>query len=66
MKNRKIRLVVHKPRKGGSETVRLSSEAKAIVNEIKRATSLNYSVIVSQIIIQSADFVEIIEEGDED
>lgn len=66
MKNRKIRLVVHKPRKVGSETVRLSSEAKAIVNEIKRATGLNYSVIVSQIIIQSADFVEIIEEGDED
>lgn len=44
--------------------IRISPAAEAVLAELQRTTRLPISQIASQMIIQGADFVEIIEEDD--
>lgn len=61
MKN-KIVLNVYRPDKNVCGVVRLSEEAERRVKQIQRETGLSAKYIVSQIIIQGFDLVEIREE----
>ena len=62
MKN-KIILNVYQPEKGVCGVVRLSEEAERRVKQLQRETGLSAKYIVSQIIIQGFDLVEIKEEN---
>ena len=59
----KIELKVHNTVKEERRCVQISGTANAILNELHRATGLPNGYIVSQMIIQGAEFVEIVEEG---
>ena len=61
MKN-KIVLNVYRPDKNVCGVVRLNEEAERRVKQIQRETGLSAKHIVSQIIIQGYDLVEIKEE----
>ena len=61
MKN-KIVLNVYHPEKGVCGVVRLNEEAERLVKQLQRETGLSAKYIVSQIIIQGYDLVEIKEE----
>lgn len=58
MKN-KIVLNVYRPDKNVCGVVRLSEEAERRVKQIQRETGLSAKYIVSQIIIQGYDLVEV-------
>ena len=64
MNNKKdrITLTVHKP-KDERRCVQISAEANAVLMDLYRATGLPVGYLVSQIIIQGAELVEIVEEG---
>lgn len=64
MKN-KIVLNVYRPDKNVCGVVRLSEEAERRVKQIQRETGLSAKYIVSQIIIQGFDLVEIKEEKEQ-
>lgn len=60
-----IILTVHKPKpksKDDRRCVQISAEADAVLMQLYRATGLPVSRIVSQMIIQGAEFVEIVED----
>ena len=58
MKN-KIILNVYRPEKGMCGVVRLDEEAERLVRQLQRETGLSAKHIVSQIIIQGYDLVEV-------
>lgn len=58
MKN-KIVLNVYRPEKGVCGVVRLDEEAERLVKQLQRETGLSAKYIVSQIIIQGYDLVEV-------
>lgn len=64
MKN-KIVLNVYRPEKGVCGVVRLNEEAERRVKQLQRETGLSAKYIVSQIIIQGFDLVEIEEEKEQ-
>lgn len=59
---RKITLTVHRPEKGVCGVVRLNEQAENLVKQLQRETGMSAKYIVSQIIIQGFDLVEIKEE----
>ena len=64
MKN-KIVLNVYRPDKNVCGVVRLSEEAERRVKQLQRETGLSAKYIVSQIIIQGFDLIEIKEEKEQ-
>lgn len=58
MKN-KIILNVYRPEKSVCGVVRLDEEAERLVKQLQRETGLSAKYIVSQIIIQGYDLVEV-------
>lgn len=60
--DRKITLTVHHPEKGVCGVVRLNEQAENLVKQLQRETGMSAKYIVSQIIIQGYDLVEIEEE----
>ena len=58
MKN-KIILNVYRPEKGVYGVVRLDEDAERLVKQLQRETGLSAKHIVSQIIIQGYDLVEV-------
>ena len=58
MKN-KIILNVYRPEKDVCGVVRLDEEAERLVKQLQRETGLSAKYIVSQIIIQGYDLVEV-------
>lgn len=58
----KIVLNVYRPEKGVCGVVRLNEQAEKLVKQLQRETGLSAKHIVSQIIIQGYDLVEIKEE----
>ena len=52
------------PRSAEGRVIRIFPAAEAVLAELQRTTRLPISQIASQMIIQGADFVEIIEEDD--
>ena len=58
MKN-KIVLNVYRPEKGVCGVVRLDEEAERLVKQMQRETGLSAKYIVSQIIIQGYDLIEV-------
>ena len=58
MKN-KIILNVYRPEKSVCGVVRLDEEAERLVKQLQRETGLSDKYIVSQIIIQGYDLVEV-------
>lgn len=58
-----IILTVHKPKsKDDWRCVQISAETDAVLMQLYRTTGLPVSRIVSQMIIQGAEFVEIVED----
>lgn len=58
----KIILRARKKKETVGETVRINEAAQNTLSEIMRETGLSATYIVSQIIVQIADYVELIEE----
>ena len=58
MKN-KIILNVYRPEKGVCGVVRLDEEAERLVKQLQRETGWSAKYIVSQIIIQGYDLIEV-------
>ena len=58
MKN-KIVLNVYRPDRGVCGVVRLDKEAERLVKQLQRETGLSAKYIVSQIIIQGYDLIEV-------
>lgn len=58
MKN-KIILNVYRPEKGVCGVVRLDEDAERLVKQLQRETGLSSKYIVSQIIIQGYDLIEV-------
>lgn len=58
----KIRLKVRSTEREERRCVQISGAANTVLNELHRATGLPVGHIVSQIIIQGAEFVKIVEE----
>lgn len=61
----KIVLNVYRPEKGMCGVVRLGEEAERLIRQLQRETGLSAKYIVSQIIIQGFDLVEIKEEKEQ-
>lgn len=61
MSNERIKLTIHKP-KEERRCVQISADANAVLMGLYRATGLPIGYIVSQLIIQGAELVEIVEE----
>lgn len=59
---KKIILTVHRPEPSFCGVVRLDPEAEALIKQLQRETGMSAKYIVSQIIIQGFDLVEIKEE----
>lgn len=59
---KKITLTVHHPERSVCGVVRLNEQAERIVKQIQRETGMSARYIVSQIIIQGYDLIEIKEE----
>lgn len=55
----KIVLNVYRPEKGVCGVVRLDEEAERLVKQLQRETGLSAKYIVSQIIIQGYDLIEV-------
>ena len=62
MNENKIVLIVHRPKPSFCGVVRLDKQAEALVKQLQRETGMSAKYIVSQIIIQGYDLVEIKEE----
>ena len=62
MNENKIVLIVHRPEPSFCGVVRLDKQAEALVKQLQRETGMSAKYIVSQIIIQGYDLVEIKEE----
>ena len=60
---RKITLTVHRPEKGVCGVVRLNEQAENLVKQLQREAGMSAKYIVSQIIIQGYDLVEIKEDA---
>ena len=58
-----IELRIKSPVRDDRRCVQISGEANSVLMELYRKTGLPVGQIVSQMIIQGAQFVEIIEEG---
>lgn len=58
----KIELKIYKPKKEERRCVQITGEANAVLMSLYRATGLPIGHIVSQMIIQGAEFVNIVEE----
>lgn len=61
----KIILSVYRPERDVCGVVRLNEEAERIVKQLQRETGMSAKYIVSQIIIQGFDLVEIKEEKEQ-
>ena len=59
---KKIILTVHRPETSFCGVVRLDPEAEALIKQLQRESGMSAKYIVSQIIIQGFDLVEIKEE----
>ena len=59
----RIELRVYKPKKDERRCVQISGEANEVLMKLYRATGLPVGHIVSQMIIQGAELVDIVEEG---
>ena len=59
----RIELRVYKPKKDERRCVQISGEATEVLMKLYRATGLPVGHIVSQMIIQGAELVDIVEEG---
>lgn len=58
----KITLVTHKQiEKATCGVVRISEEAEAVIHQLQLETGLSARCIVSQIILQGADLVEVVD-----
>lgn len=62
MNENKIVLTVHCPEPSFCGVVRLDKQAEALVKQLQRETGMSAKYIVSQIIIQGYDLVEVKEE----
>lgn len=62
----RIELKVHRTSNYERRCVQISGEANTVLMEIYCATGLPIGQIVSQMIIQGADLIDIIEEGEEE
>lgn len=62
MNEKKIILTVHWPEPSFCGVVRLDPQAEALVKQLQRETGMSAKYIVSQIIIQGYDLVEVKEE----
>lgn len=58
---KKIELKIYTAKKGERRCVQIDGKANAVLTELYRATGLPIGQIVSQMIIQGAEFVEISE-----
>ena len=65
MNGNKIVLTVHRPEPSFCGVVRLDPQAEAMVKQLQRETGMSAKYIVSQIIIQGFDLVEIKEEKEQ-
>lgn len=63
--DKKIVLTVHRPEPSFCGVVRLDKEAEQLVRQLQRETGMSAKYIVSQIIIQGIDLVEIKEENEQ-
>lgn len=59
----KIVLNVYRPEKSACGVVRLDEEAERLVKQLQRETGLSAKYIVSQIIIQGYDLIEVKQNG---
>lgn len=59
MNENKIVLTVHRPEPSFYGVVRLDKQAEALVKQLQRETGMSAKYIVSQIIIQGYDLVEV-------
>ena len=59
MNEKKIILTVHRPEPSFCGVVRLDQQAEALVKQLQRETGMSAKYIVSQIIIQGFDLVEV-------
>ena len=59
MNEKKIILTVHRPEPSFCGVVRLDPQAEALVKQPQRETGMSAKYIVSQIIIQGFDLVEV-------
>lgn len=62
MNENKIVLTVHRPEPSFCGVVRLDKQAETLVRQLQRETGMSAKYIVSQIIIQGYDLVEVKEE----
>lgn len=62
MSENKIVLTVHRPEPSFCGVVRLDKQAESLVKQLQRETGMSAKYIVSQIIIQGFDLVEVKEE----
>lgn len=62
MSEKKIILTVHRPEPSFCGVVKLDREAETLVKQLQRETGMTAKYIVSQIIIQGYDLVEVKEE----
>ena len=62
MNENKIVLTVHRPEPSFCGVVRLDKQAESLVKQLQRETGMSAKYIVSQIVIQGYDLVEIKEE----
>lgn len=60
----KIVLKAHKPKGTIGNVVKISKEAQRVLSTIMRENGFSAKYIVSQMIIQGADFIELEEEED--
>lgn len=63
MSEKKIILTVHRPESSFCGVVELDREAETLVRQLQKETGMTAKYIVSQIIIQGFDLVEIKEEN---
>lgn len=63
MSEKKIILTVHRPEPSFCGVVKLDREAETLVKQLQRETGMTAKYIVSQIVIQRYDFLEIKEES---
>ena len=63
MSEKKIILTVHRPEPFFCGVVKLDREAETLVKQLQRETGMTAKYIVSQIVIQGYDFLEIKEES---
>lgn len=60
MNEKKIILTVHRPEPSFCGVVRLDPQAEALVKQLQRETGMSAKYIVSQIVIQGFDLVEVV------